>query len=136
MYGRQPSMVITSLFSGAEPHSTGPMPGSSSGPTAVTTAAPAPSPKSTQLDRSVQSVTSESFSEPMTSALRAAPARIAWSAVASAYSYPEQAELRSFAAGDAMPSFAATRVATFGQRSTDEQVATATRSMSAAEKPE
>src|SRR2546421_12623951 len=106
MYGRQPSMVITSLFSGAEPHSTGPMPGSSSGPTAVTTAAPAASPKSTQLDRSVQSVTSESFSEPMTSALRAAPARIAWSAVASAYSYPGQAGFGAEAAGGGMARFA------------------------------
>src|SRR5438105_11756211 len=136
MYGRQPSMVMPSLLSGAEPHMTGPMPGSSSSATPVTTAAPAASPNSTHVDRSVQSVKSDSFSAPMTSALVAAPARIAWSAVASAYSYPEHAVLRSYAAGEAMPSLAATRVATFGQRSTDEQVATVTRSISAAERPE
>jgi len=35
-----------------------------------------------------------------------------------------------------MPSLAATRVATFGQRSTEEQVATTTRSMSAAVSPD
>ena len=44
--------------------------------------------------------------------------------------------LRSYAAGALMPSFAATRAATFGLRSTDVQVATATRSMSAAVRPE
>ena len=43
--------------------------------------------------------------------------------------------LRSNAPGAAMPSLAATRVATFGQRSIDEQVATMTRSMSAAVRP-
>src|SRR5579859_8239512 len=127
MYGRQPSMVITSLLSGAEPHRTGPIPGSSSSATGVTTAAPAASPKSTQVARSLQSVKSDSFSAPITIALVAAPARIAWSTVASAYSYPEQAVLMSYAAGAAMPSFAATRVATLGQRSTEEHVATATR---------
>ncbi len=44
--------------------------------------------------------------------------------------------LRSYAPGATTPSFDATRVATFGQRSTDEQVATMTRSMSAAVRPE
>ena len=84
MYGRQPSIVTASPFSGrGAPHHR-PDAGGSSSAVAVTTAAPAPSPKSMQVDRSVQSVTSESFSAPMTMALRAAPARIAWSAVASA----------------------------------------------------
>ncbi len=43
---------------------------------------------------------------------------------------------RSKAAGAAIPSRLATRVATFGQRSIEEQVATVTRSMSAAVSPE
>src|SRR6185312_6486924 len=136
MYGCQPSMRNTSPLSGAEPQSTGPTPGSSPSATAVTTAAPAPSPNSTAVVRSVQSVTSDSFSAPMTSALRAAPARMAWSAVPSAYEKPEHAVFRSYAAGAVTPSRAATLVATFGQRSIDEQVATVTRSMSAALRPE
>ena len=107
------------------------MPGGSSSAVAVTTAAPAPSPKMMAVDRSVQSMRSESFSAPITMALREAPARIAWSTVASAYEKPEQAVLRSNAPGALMPSVGATRVATFGQRSTEEQVATTTRSMSA-----
>ncbi len=44
--------------------------------------------------------------------------------------------LRSNAPGALMPSRFATRVATFGQRSTEEHVATTTRSMSAAVRPE
>ena len=44
--------------------------------------------------------------------------------------------LRSNAAGAVMPSLAATRLATFGLRSIEEQVATMTRSMSAAVSPE
>jgi hypothetical protein len=43
---------------------------------------------------------------------------------------------RSYAAGAETPRRAATRVDTFGQRSTDEQVATTMVSMSAAVKPE
>ena len=54
----------------------------------------------------------------------------------SAYEKPEQAVFRSNAPGAVMPSLAATRVATFGHRSIDEQVATMTRSMSAAVSPE
>jgi hypothetical protein len=136
MYGRQPSIRSTSPLSGAEPQSTGPTPGSSPSATGVTTAAPAPSPNSTAVLRSVQSTTSDSFSAPITSALRDAPARIAWSAVPRPYEKPEQAVFRSNAAGAVIPSRAATRVATFGQRSTDEQVATMTVSMSAAATPE
>ena len=111
------------------------MPVGSPSAVAVTTAAPAPSPKMMQVERSVQSVKSESFSAPMTIALRAAPARIAWSTVPSAYEKPEQAVLRSNAPGAVMPSLAATRQATLGQRSIEEQVATTTRSMSAAVRP-
>lgn len=53
----------------------------------------------------------------------------------SAYAKPEQAVLRSYAPGALMPSLAATRQATLGLRSTDVQVATTTRSMSAAVSP-
>src|SRR5262249_23698646 len=136
MYGRQPSIWMTSLSSGADPHTTGPMPSGSPSAHAVRIAAPAPSPNRTAVERSVQSVISDSFSAPMTIALRAAPARMAWWAGPSAYEKPAQAVLRSNALGAAMPSFDATRVATFGHRSADEQVATTTRSMSAAVRPE
>ena len=111
------------------------MPGCSSSPVAVTTAAPAPSPNRMQVERSDQSVKSLSFSAPITIAVRAAPARMAWSTVARAYEKPEQAVLMSYAAGAWIPSLAATRVATFGHRSTELQVATTTRSMSAAVYP-
>ena len=89
-----------------------------------------------QVERSVQSVKSDSFSAPMTSALRDAPARMAWSTVPSAYAKPEQAVLTSNAPGAVMPSLAATRQATLGLRSMEVQVATTTRSMSAAVRPE
>src|SRR5882757_10064414 len=136
MYGRHPSIWITSFNSGAEPQTTGLMPAGSSSAQAVTIAAPAPSPNRTAVDRSLQSVTSDSFSAPTTITFRAAPARIAWSALASAYEKPEQAVLMSYAPGALTPSFEATRVATFGHRSTEEHVATTIRSMSAAVSPE
>ena len=62
------------------------MPGARSASVSVasTTAAPAPSAKITQVLRSVQSTVSDIFSAPITSARLAAPARIAWSAVARA----------------------------------------------------
>ncbi len=75
---------MASFLSGADPQTTGPIPAGSPSGTAVTTAAPAPSAKMIDVDRSVQSVMSESFSAPTTIALRLAPARIAWSALASA----------------------------------------------------
>ena len=55
---------------------------SSLGPT---TAAPAPSPRRNEIERSVGSTTSESFSAPMTRAYVAAPERISASAWAIAY---------------------------------------------------
>lgn len=118
---------------GTEPHRTGPMPGSSQ---ASTTAAPAPSPVRTQVVRSVQSVISVILSAPMTSARVAAPARIAWSAVARAWVKPEQTTLMSITAGlEPMPSLAATRAAMFGERSIAVEVATRTRSMSSGVRP-
>src|SRR6266540_2974465 len=74
-----PSIRTASDISGTEPQTTGPISGSS---LATTTAAPAPSPISTQVVRSVQSVKSLSFSTPMTSAFDAAPALMAWSGAA------------------------------------------------------
>ncbi len=94
MTGCQPRITTASPFSGSEPHTTGPMPACSSG-TASRTAAPAPSAKITQVVRSVQSRTSDIRSAPITRARVAAPARIAWSAVASAYEKPEQTVFRS-----------------------------------------
>lgn len=95
---------------------------------ASTTAAPAPSPTRTQVVRSVQSVTSDILSAPMTSARVAAPARTAWSAVARACGNPAQTTLTSIAAGEGMPRRAATRAAVFGDRSIAVEVATTTRS--------
>src|SRR2546423_13050309 len=103
------------------------MPGVSSSAAAPTTAAPAPSPNRMQVARSVQSVRSDSFSAPMTTAYFDAPARIAWSAVASAYEKPEQAVLRAYAAGAGMPGFAAARGATVRQRAIGPHRAAATR---------
>ena len=56
----------------SEPHTVGPMPGKSDGPT---TAAPAPSPKMKADPRSVGSVKSDSFSTPMTRTYSALPPR-------------------------------------------------------------
>src|SRR3569833_1142207 len=97
IYARQPSILSHSPITGTEPQTTGPLPVSSPSGTAARTAAPAPSPNSTQVERSDQSVRSVSFSEPITIALRAEPARIAWSAIAVAYEEPEQAVFTSTA---------------------------------------
>lgn len=61
----------------------------------------------------------------------AAPARTAWSAVASAWVNPEQTTLMSMTAGEPMPRRAATRADMLGDRSMAVDVATRTRSMSA-----
>lgn len=109
------------------------MPGSSQ---ASTTAAPAPSPVSTQVVRSLQSVISVILSAPMTRARMAEPARMAWSAVARAWVKPEQTTLMSITAGPPpMPSLAATRAAMLGERSIAVEVATRTRSMSSGVRP-
>lgn len=102
---------------------------------AVTTAAPAPSPSRTQVERSVQSAMSAILSAPMTRARLAAPARIVWSAVASACVKPEHTTLMSITAGEPMPSRAATRAAMLGDRSIAVEVATRTRSMSEGASP-
>ena len=65
---------MVSARSPALPHTTGPMPTSSGVAAGPTTAAPAPSAKMIAVDRSVQSIQSDSFSEPISSTLRAAPA--------------------------------------------------------------
>src|SRR5690606_14982467 len=69
------SMSTAGVRSGSEPHVTGPTPGSS---VARSTAAPAPSAVRMHVLRSVQSVNAVSFSAPITTAVRAEPARIAW----------------------------------------------------------
>ena len=68
-------------ISPALPQATGPIPGSSAGPT---TAAPAPSAKMMQVERSVQSTHCDSFSAPITSTCRADPVRTASEALDSA----------------------------------------------------
>ena len=79
------AMKILSAISPSLPQTTGPMPGASSGSaTGPTTAAPAPSAKMMQVERSVQSTHWDSFSAPITSTLRAVPPRTASLAVASA----------------------------------------------------
>ncbi len=70
---------MKSKRSPSDPHTTGPMPGSSAGPT---TAAPAPSAKMNAVERSVGSVISDNFSTPMTSTCRAVPARTMSAAIA------------------------------------------------------
>ena len=61
----------------SEPQMVGPMPGVSDGPM---TTAPAPSPSRNEIDRSVGSTSSLIFSAPITSTLRAVPARTSASA--------------------------------------------------------
>ncbi len=79
------------------PHTVGPMPGTSEGPT---TTAPAPSAKRKAVERSVRSVKSVSFSAPTTSTWRAVPPRTRSLAWASAWQNPAQpAETSQAAAG-------------------------------------
>ena len=75
-------MMIFSARSPALPQATGPMPGGSPSATGPTTAAPAPSAKMMQVERSVGSTQAVIFSDPMTSTCRAVPARIASEALA------------------------------------------------------
>ena len=77
-------MVIFSAMSPALPQTTGPMPAGSPSATGPTTAAPAPSAKMMQVERSVGSTQAVIFSAPMTSTCRAVPARTASEALASA----------------------------------------------------
>ena len=57
---------------------------------ALSTTAPAPSPKRTQVERSLQSTTRVSVSEPITSAVLYVPAAMPSAAMPSAYTKPEQ----------------------------------------------
>ncbi len=65
-------MRMASHLEPSEPHTEGPMPGTSDGP--ITTA-PAPSPSRKEMERSWLSMTSESFSTPITSTLVESPER-------------------------------------------------------------
>ncbi len=68
-------MTILCAWSPALPHTIGPIPDGSPSAVAPTTAAPAPSAKMMQVDRSDQSIHDVIFSAPITSALRTLPAR-------------------------------------------------------------
>ena len=61
-------------WSPALPQATGPTPTDSASGAGPTTAAPAPSAKMMQVERSSQSIQSDSFSAPITSTCRAVPA--------------------------------------------------------------
>ena len=70
-------------WSPALPQATGPMPTDSASEAAPTTAAPAPSAKMMQVERSSQSIQSESFSAPITRTWRTVPPRTRSAATAS-----------------------------------------------------
>ncbi len=84
MYEWRFGIAIFSAMSPALPHTTGPMPGASPSATGPTTAAPAPSAKMMQVERSSGSIHAVIFSAPMTSTCRAVPTRTASEAFASA----------------------------------------------------
>ena len=108
------------------------MPGSSLAPT---TTAPAPSPNSTQVVRSLKSRMRENTSAPTTSALVAAPLLIIASATVSAYTKPEHTACTSKAAQPWMPSFCCSRQAVDGNTMSGVDVATMIRSISSARTP-
>mmetsp|Transcript_7033 Transcript_7033/g.16372 ORF Transcript_7033/g.16372 Transcript_7033/m.16372 type:complete len:301 (+) Transcript_7033:668-1570(+) len=111
------------------------MPASSSVSTAVSTIAPAPSPKRTHELRSDQSTHRESASAPITIAFLYPPPLRYCPAVTVANRKPEHAAVRS----NATASLAPIMLATYGaspNMSSGELVATTTRSMSAALRPE
>ncbi|CPU66814.1 Uncharacterised protein [Mycobacteroides abscessus] len=105
--------------------------------------------------RSVQSVNAVSFSAPITTAVRAEPPRIAWSARPTEWAKPEHATFTSSTAGPTTPRrsssdassgvdcpgmtpvrrWYATRPAVLGERSVAVAVATMTRSTSAGSTP-
>jgi hypothetical protein len=91
----------------SDPHTTGPMPGVSDGPS---TAAPEPSPKMKAMLRSVGSMIEVNRSVPITSTYSALPPRIMSEPSATPWQKPAHAMLRSKAAESVHPS----RVATSG----------------------
>ena len=84
MNDRRSLMKILSAMPPSLPQTTGPDARPSPASAGPTTAAPAPSAKMMQVERSVQSTHWESFSAPMTSTCREVPARTASLAVPSA----------------------------------------------------
>ena len=82
---------------------------------ATSTTAPAPSPNSTQVPRSFQSMMRENTSAPTTSAHFAWPERTNWSAVASPYTKPLHTACTSKAGQFFTPSFACSRHALLGK---------------------
>ena len=100
-----------------------------------TTAAPAPSAKMMQVERSSQSIQSESFSAPITRACADGPGPDQVRGDGDAVAKPAHAVLRSNAAGAGMPIRCATWAAALGMWSSIVQVATMTGSMSPAVQP-
>ncbi len=88
MLFRVPVMPTASQLEPSEPHTVGEMPGVSLGPTI---AAPAPSPSRNEMERSVGSTMSDSFSAPTTRTYSARPDRMKESACAMPYVYPAHA---------------------------------------------
>ena len=123
---------MRSNCSPSEPQTTGPMPGSSDGPT---TTAPAPSAKMNAVPRSRMSVMSESRSTPITRTYFALPPRTMSEASATPWQKPAQAALMSKATGRLRPSSWATAVATAGVCSRCDTVATMTPSICSASMP-
>ena len=99
------------------------------------TAAPAPSPKSTQVLRSFQSMIEDNFSAPMISTFWYVPLSINWRPISSAYRKPVQAASRSNAAALAAPSSCCTMQAVAGKGMSGVMVATMIKSRSAASTP-
>ena len=97
--------------------------------------APAPSPKSTQVLRSVQSTMVLSTSAPITSTVSAMPVAIRPSATCALYSQPLQAAPRSNAMARPAPSAACTSTAVAGSRWSGVAVPSTMRSISLADTP-
>mmetsp|Transcript_5422 Transcript_5422/g.15137 ORF Transcript_5422/g.15137 Transcript_5422/m.15137 type:complete len:262 (-) Transcript_5422:61-846(-) len=109
-----------------------PMRQSLSGSVAVTTTAPAPSPKRMHVPLSLQSTHLDKQSAPITTMFLAAPALMYCDAVTKAKTKPEQAAVMSKATAFVAPSSAATAVA-LPKRSSGEDVARIIMSMSSAD---
>ena len=101
----------------------------------MSTTAPAPSPNSTQVVRSLQSTMRVSVSEPITRAVFTEPEAMNFSATLSAKMKPEQAALTSNAGQPAAPRRACTRQAVDGKMRSGVVVPTTISSISEASTP-
>src|SRR5262245_16748373 len=103
--------------------------------TGSTTTAPAPSPKSTQVDRSAKFISFDRTSAPITSARLLSPLSTIPNACAIPYMNPVQPAARSYAAALSAPSRSARIAAVEGNRMSGVTVATISRSISSADTP-